>query len=196
MSEFRQSVYGTLRERDIEKARALIRPRIVRNPDAFTPAAKHTLNITGEEIKAAQMERGDTREMTKEEKTEFERKKKQKQEDEQLQPLRPYIGTVLYDKGNDRLIHCIGFGKISRTRTKYDEKKYATVKTSSDVPCMEVRYFPRPKFGKSATAKKENGLIGPGEFLVRIQSGEYELRTDIALSQDTIEIDAKFFPKK
>ncbi len=194
--EFRQSVYGALKDRGIEKAKTLIRPRMVRNDEAFTPAAKHTFNITEEEIKASRMERGKTAKMTKDEKAEFEWQKKQKQEDEQLQPLQPYIGRTLYDTKNDRLMYCIGFGKISRVRKSYDAKKHVYVEKSSDVPAMEVRYFSRPKSGETAQARKENGLIGPGEFLACIAKNQYVVREDIPLSPDATTIDANLFPLK
>ncbi len=56
VSEFRQSVYQALKDRDLEKARSLMRPRMLRNPDAFTPAARQNLDITEEDIKATRME--------------------------------------------------------------------------------------------------------------------------------------------
>lgn len=193
---FRQSVYEALKNREIQKAKNRIRPHILRNEDAFTPAAKHTLGVTEEEIKAMRMERGKTAKMTSDEKAEYERQKKQTQEAEQLQPLRPYIGRALYDAVNDRLIYCIGFGKISRTRKSYDKDTHTNIKTSSNVPAMEVRYFPRQKSDSSAQARKENGLIGPGEFLTRIQKGEYKLLEGVSLDRNATEIDVKLFPEK
>ncbi|MBI4250002.1 hypothetical protein HY622_00220 [Candidatus Uhrbacteria bacterium] len=201
-SDLRQSVYGalkeygTLKEESIKRAESIIRPRVIRNPEAFTPAAQHSLGVLKEEIRNAQVERGDTTKMTEDEKARYEREKKQHEEDEKLQPLKQYIGKVLYDTKNDRLIFCIGGGKISRTRTSYDRKRHKEVEKASDIPGMEVRYFPRPRSGMKASANQENGIIKPGAFLTRIQSGEYQLRDDISISGDTKEIDTKLFPKE
>ncbi|MBI2483959.1 hypothetical protein HYV71_02125 [Candidatus Uhrbacteria bacterium] len=196
VSEFRQSVYGALKEKNLDKARSLIRPRILRNPDAFTPAAKHTLGVTEQELKATRMERADTRKMSLNERAEYEKMKKQKEDEEKLTPLKPYVGKVVYDGGHDRLMYCVGFGAIERTRASYDKKTHRNRETKSSIPAMEVRYFPRPKSGGTSTSRKEAGFIGPGEFLTRIETGEYTLREDISLSSGGMEIDARFFPKK
>lgn len=200
VSEFRRSVYEALNEEDkkvgIAKARALIRPRILRNPEAFTPAAKNTFSVTDEELKATRLERGTTHKMTKEGKAEYAARKKQQKDQETLQPIVPYIGKTLYDKANDRLIYCIGTGKISRARKSYDKKTHRNIETTSDIPAMEVTYFPRPKSGSSSQARKEPGFIGPGEFLTRIQKGEYQILETASLDQNTTEIDVKIFPRK
>ncbi len=134
--------------------------------------------------------------MSTAEKEAYKEQVKQREEEEKLQPLKPYIGTVLYDAANDRVIYCIGFGKASRTRTSYDKKTWKKVETTSDIPGMEVRYFPRPKPGEPARARKEKGLIGPGQFLANIAKGTYSLREDINLDATTEQFDQKLFPSK
>ena len=203
VSEFRQSVYGALKERNLQKAKDLIRPRILRNPEAFTLAAQYSTNIAKEEIRTAQVERGNTKRMTPAEKELYKQRRaedklreKKREEEKRLEPLKPYIGKVIFDKKGDRLILCIGLGKISRTRTTYDGKTHTDIQKASDMPGMEVRYFPRPQSGTRAPARQDDGIIKWGAFLTRIQSGEYQLQDDITISGDTKEIDTKLFPKE
>jgi len=196
VTEFRRSVYGALKEKNVQKARDLIRKRIVRTPDAFTPAAHRILEVTQAELSEVRVQRGDTRKMTPEEKKVHDERKRQENTTEILQPIRPYVGKTLYDAKGDRLIYCIGLGAIERKRASYDSKTRQYKETSSKIPAMEVRYFSRPKSGGTAKARKESGFIKPAEFLVNVENGTYTLREDIALSPDATEITTNFFPEK